>query len=81
MIGIYQQLIGAPNLEKAVAALTDDELREVRGQLGRGEHENWPAALVHGVCMVECAERFMTKDTRGQKPEASDKCHGSEVRL
>ena len=65
MIGIYQQLLGAPNLEKAVAALTDAELREVRGELGRGEHENWPAELVHGVCMLESGERFMNNNEEG----------------
>ncbi len=76
---IYNSLVDAPQLEDAVRSLSDEELRNVRGALARGDFNSWPADLVHGVCIVESSERFMLQETRDQKPEARDKCHGSEV--
>ena len=70
---IFQALMEAPSLEKAVAALSDKDLRSVRGALAQGDICSWPADLVHGCCIVEGSERFMNQ-------EACDKCHGSEVR-
>lgn len=73
---IYQSLVMASSLESAVAALSDQELRNVRGALNRNEFESWPAELVHGVCLVEGCERFMN-----QGEDLSDRCHGAEVKL
>lgn len=60
-ISIYNSLVTAPQLEDAVRALSDAELRSVRGFLARGEIESWPTELVHGVCIIESSERFMNQ--------------------
>ena len=70
-ISIYNSLVAAPQLEDAVRALSDAELRSVRGFLARGEIESWPAELVHGVCMLEGSERFMKMDERGEGTEVA----------
>lgn len=82
---IFNAIIQADKLEAAVQELSDAELRTLRGALARGEISSWSAGLLHGVCIVEGCERFMSEETRGRNPEARettcDRCHGSEVRL
>jgi hypothetical protein len=68
---IYDDLVKSGDLVESVKALSDDELRQLRGALARGDFASWPADRVHGVCILEACDRFMFP--------ACDRCHGSEV--
>jgi hypothetical protein len=57
--GIYDSLVKAGDLKGAVDALSDHELRQVRGALARGDYDEWPGERVHGVCILVACERFM----------------------
>ena len=81
---IYDSLVAAPCLETAVRDLSDDELRQVRGSLARGDRHEWPASLIEGVCIVVGCERFMNPGPRmifirPKKTVSCDYGHGSEV--
>lgn len=55
---IYEELLCAPVLSKAVSLLADDALRSLQCSLARGDIHTWPAELIHGQVMVECCDRF-----------------------
>lgn len=81
---IYLELVLAEDLEAAVCLLSDDELRQVRGALSRGDYNEWPADRVHGVCIIEGCRRFEHPRFNSQLStlnEEQDREHGSEVGL
>jgi hypothetical protein len=69
---ILGDLFMAADLELAVRALSDADLREVRGALARGDFQKWNLQRVHGMCILEGCRRF-------ENPDCCDKCHGTEV--
>lgn len=81
---IFTAILETDKLEAAVQALTDAELRNLRGALARGEFSGWPAEVVHGVCIAEGCERFMNQVPSVQHEVISeaerDAHHGSEVK-
>ncbi len=79
---IFVAILEADKLEAAVQALSDAELRSLRGALARGEYGGWSADVVHGVCIVEGCERFMNQlQHEVISEEERDAHHGAEVKL
>jgi len=56
---IYGWICQQPDPEAAVAALEDYALRDLSGWLARRGAVNGIPSLIHGLCLVQAAERFM----------------------
>lgn len=59
LAGMYAHLTKAADLEQAVKNLTSRSLRDLNGWLARAGVMTGIPALIHGVILVEAAERFM----------------------
>jgi len=64
LAGLYASLTLAADLEAAVQKLTSRSLRELNGWLAREGCMSGVPSLIHGLILVEAAERFMKMKTQ-----------------
>lgn len=69
---LYDALKNARDLEASVKVMSDMDLRTLRGGLARGEFQDWPASMVHGVCILEGCRRFCERQDASPNGLAQD---------
>jgi hypothetical protein len=58
---VYETICRCPDVERAVASLHSDTLRELHGWLSRLNVESGIPGLVRGVVTLECCNRFLNR--------------------
>jgi hypothetical protein len=61
LVDTYDMICRCPDIERTVASLHSDTLRELHGYLCRMNVESGIPGLVRGVVMVECCNRFLNR--------------------